>query len=109
MSSWNSLKIPFYHIILGLGCDGESSIEKIKEMISRQQKSIMGEFSMDNIADIFSPIIDEIKHPERKNIDTTVVIVEAFSLSQSGKKSSNLEICSPLAHNQIPCYTASEA
>jgi hypothetical protein len=79
--------ISFLHIILGLGCDGESNIEKINEMIKAQSQSIIGEFSMDEIAAILSPMINDIHSPERKNVDTTVIILEADNFLKNNKDS----------------------
>jgi hypothetical protein len=70
------MAIPFHHIILGLGCDGESDTKSIQTMLSYQKQSVLGEFSMNEVADIFSPMLNSISHPERENTDTTVIIVE---------------------------------
>ena len=70
------MAIPFYHIILGLGCDGESDIKAIQTMLFCQKQSVLGEFSMNAVADIFSPMLNSIRHPEREHTDTTVIIVE---------------------------------
>jgi len=70
------MALHFYHIILGLGCDGESDIKTIQTMLSYQTNSIIGEFSMNEIANIFSPMLYKICSPKRKNTDTTVIIVE---------------------------------
>ncbi|MDR0313509.1 MAG: hypothetical protein LBI14_07920 [Treponema sp.] len=82
--------ISFLHIILGLGCDGESDIEKIKKMIKAQSQSIIGEFTMDEIATILSPMINDIHSPERENVDTTVIILEADNFLKSNENSDTL-------------------
>jgi len=68
--------IPFYHIVLGLGCDGESNIETIKNMLYLQREACLGEFLMNDIANIFSPMLEEISNPKRKNVDTTKIITD---------------------------------
>jgi uncharacterized radical SAM superfamily Fe-S cluster-containing enzyme len=82
--------LSFLHIILSLGCDGESNIEKIKEMINYQSQSIIGEFAMDEIALLISPMIGDISSPERKNVDTTVIILEAACFLKNNKNTDEL-------------------
>jgi len=85
-----SIKQPFFHIILGLGCDGESDIERIYNMIKNQSPAIIGEFVMDEITKILQPMMTDILHPERKNVDTTAIILEANNHMLNNPKSEGL-------------------
>jgi len=85
-----NMKQSFFHIILGLGCDGESDIDKIKKMLQHQSQAIIGEFAMYEIAKILQPMMTDIRSPERKNVDTTAVILEANSHMLSNPKSQEL-------------------
>jgi hypothetical protein len=91
-----SMKQSFLHIILGLGCDGESDIDKIKNMLQYQSQAIIGEFVMDEIARIWQPMMSDIRCPERKNkfgllhTDTTAVILEANNHMLSNPESEEL-------------------
>jgi hypothetical protein len=69
--------ICFHHIVFGLGCDGESCVEKIREMLEHCSRNIVGKFSMDIVADILFPMLKDVSAPERKNVDTTVIIRDA--------------------------------
>jgi hypothetical protein len=93
----------FLHIILGLGCDGESDIDKIKNMLQYQSQAIMGEFVMDEIAKIIQPMMTDIQCPERKNVDTTAVILEANNHMLSNPKSEELYLIPRHERNiQVP-------
>ena len=82
--------LDFLHIVLGLGCDGESDVEKISKMIKHQSQSIIGEFTMSEVAAILSPMIGDISSPERKNVDTTVIILEAHDFIKNNQNSDYL-------------------
>ena len=85
-----SIKQSFLHIILGLGCDGESEIDKIKKMLQHQFQAIIGKFVMDEIAKILQPMMTDIRCPERKNVDTTAIILEANNHMLSNPTSEEL-------------------
>jgi len=70
------MALPFHHIILGLGCDGESDVKTIQKMLSDQKEAVIGEFSLNETADIFSPMLSKIISTGRKNTDTTKIIVD---------------------------------
>jgi len=74
---FKEIKLSFLHIVLGLGCDGESTIEFIEKMLQFQSQAVIGDFELDEFTKILSPMITDIQHPERKNVDTTVIIHEA--------------------------------
>jgi len=84
------IKQSFLHIVLGLGCDGESDIDTIKKMIRYQSQAIIGEFSMDEIAKLLSPMMPDIRRSERKNTDTTAIILKANNHMLGNPKSEEL-------------------
>jgi hypothetical protein len=90
LMSLKNIKQSFLHIILGLGCDGESDIERIKKMLQYQSRAIIGEFVMDEIAKLLSPMMPDILHPERKNVDTTAIILKANNHMLNNPKSEEL-------------------
>jgi len=98
-----NMKRSFLHIILGLGCDGESDIDKIKKMIQYQSQAIIGEFAMDEIANVLSPMMSDIGCPERKNVDTTAIILEANNHMLNNPKSEELYLIPRHERNiQVP-------
>jgi len=97
------MKKSFLHIIFGLGCDGESSIERIKNMLNYQSQAIIGMFVMDEIAKILLPMMPDIQHPERKNVDTTMIVLEANNHMLSNPKSEELYLIPRHERNiQVP-------
>jgi hypothetical protein len=98
-----NIKRSFFHIILGLGCDGESDIERIKNMIQYQFHAIIGKFVMDEIAQILQPMMTDIRCPERKNVDTTAIILEANNYMLKNPKSDELYLIPRHERNiQVP-------
>jgi len=98
-----NMKQSFLHIILGLGCDGESDIDKIKKMIQYQSQAVIGVFAMDEIAKALSPMMTDIVSPERNNVDTTAIILEANKHMLSDPKSEELYLIPRHERNiQVP-------
>jgi len=98
-----NIKQSFFHIILGLGCDGESDIDKIKDMFQYQSQAIIGEFIMDEIAKILQQMMTDIVSPERKNVDTTAIILEANNHILNNPKSEELYLIPRHERNlQVP-------
>lgn len=97
------MKKSFLHIILGLGCDGESDVKRIKNMLQYQSNAIIGKFVLDEIAKMLSPMMTDILHPERKNVDTTAIILEANNHMLNNPKSEELYLIPRHERNiQVP-------
>jgi len=82
--------IQFIHIILGLGCDGESDEEMISKMFAEQTESILGVFEMDKVASIIKPMLPDIENKGRQNTDTTVIMVEVSDHMKNNPNSAEL-------------------
>lgn len=97
------MKQSFLHIILGLGCDGESNVERIEKMLQYQSQALIGAFVMDEIAKALSPLMPDIRRPERENVDTTAIILEANNHMLSNPKSEELYLIPRHERNiQVP-------
>jgi len=105
-----NIKQSFLHIILGLGCDGESDIDKIKNMLQYQSQAIIGEFVMDEIAKILQPMMPDIRCPERVNVDTTAIILEANNHMLTNPESEELYLIPRHERNiQVPYFWVNTA
>jgi hypothetical protein len=58
LKALKQLGVPFVYIVLGPGCDGESTIPMLKSAVKRESKagSLLGEFDLKNIIEIWEPI-----------------------------------------------------
>jgi hypothetical protein len=68
--------IPFIYLVLGLGCDGESTIEMLQNSIEREveQNSVLGSFRLDKIIEQMSPLSKKLLKDNR----TPNIIVDAY-------------------------------
>ena len=62
-----NIGIPFTYIVLGLGCDGESTIEMLQNAIAREveHNSILGSFKLDKIVEQMMPISKNLLADDR--------------------------------------------
>lgn len=78
--------IPFTYIVLGLGCDGESTKEMLQNAIAREveQGSVLGSFRMNKIIEQMLPVSKNLLAKDR----TPNIITNAYSEIQNDNKKS---------------------
>jgi len=78
--------IPFTYIVLGLGCDGESTKEMLQNAIDREVEkgSVFGSFRMDKIIEQMLPVSKNLLAEDR----TPSIIAKAYSEIQKDNKKS---------------------
>ena len=71
-----NIGIPFTYIVLGLGCDGESTIEMLQNAIAREveQNSILGSFKLDKVIEQMLPVSKNLLADDR----TPNIIANAY-------------------------------
>jgi len=76
--------IPFTYLVLGLGCDGESTIEMLQNSIAREvkQNSVLGSFRLDKIIEQMLPISKNLLADNR----TPNIIANAYNQIQINKQ-----------------------
>lgn len=73
--------MPFTYVVLGLGCDGESTIEMLQNAIAREveKNSVLGSFKLDNIIEQMLPVSKNLLADDR----TPNIIANAYSEIQN--------------------------